>query len=472
MASPPPTGRPLCILAPFQPFGLTLEHLPPPHLNSPPPALPNDPHDAYSYALFDPQLSRTPGSDSVSCSDHDEELFIHGNSVTWSAGRQVVKRFSASSAVLQAVWCRFNAITEPLLCVLHLDSLATFTPAGEMNIVPLPHAMASIWPLPSGLLLQRAFEGGLFDQFGCAISTDMPKPLNKARNAEGVRDATSVPSIGSKYSSSACTSSGHSNSSAAFSTFSHFTLQHPLEEPQALQYEEAGKGCGMIDVDERILWTSSNVPYVASYHSVKMRHSIWQINLVPQKKESMGCSIEMKGTQSHVLEGCNHSCLHHAWQDEGVQPAADQVFLANDDDGIPVLCFLLKALQRLVAFRLFSSEATGLKVAVAWTIPAIAAAPVIATRPWLQDSAQHFDLIILALDGSLSLHTGKHKLCKLYITYEDANDLGSVSGASVRTRIESLKSGSKGQVVGLCDPVQGRVNVITSSGQGYQSSYD
>lgn len=428
-----PEPRPLCVLGPFQPFGLTAERL---HTAGK--------EEKYTYSLFDPELARSPSlEDSMPCDNHDEELFIHGNCVMWSAGLQVRKRFSAPSAVVQTVWCRFNSIMEPVLSVLYSEFLATFTPAGEMTVVPLPHVMASLWPIPCGLLLQR---GSVGNSLPCSI-------INPANESKLVRN-----------------NSTHSRLPAKSPTFSHFALQHPLEEPQVLQHEQDGMIYGIVDVDERIIWTSSDVSYVASYHNVKLQHSVWRMKFVQVEGEA---SLDgMKLSQPHAFEGSTSVCLERVWQDEVVQTVADQVFLATDDDGVPILCFLMKALQSLFAFRLFNGEATSLKVGMAWTIPAISAAPTVATRPWLRQSGKQFDLIILAADGSLSLYRGKYRLCQLYFPWSVVNGLRSLTDAPGEMDSEENPRNSvrNEYIIGLCDPVQGRVNVITSSGQLYRCS--
>lgn len=63
-----------------------------------------------------------------------------------------------------------------------------------------------------------------------------------------------------------------------------------------------------------------------------------------------------------------------------------QVFLATDDDVAPVVCFLLQEQKMLLSVRLQCVEINNeivydIKPDMSWSIPAIAAAPVIVTRP-------------------------------------------------------------------------------------------
>lgn len=64
----------------------------------------------------------------------------------------------------------------------------------------------------------------------------------------------------------------------------------------------------------------------------------------------------------------------------------DQVFLATDIDGMPIICFLFSEQRILLAVRLQIDEANDdvlidIKPHMSWSIPAIAAAPVVVTRP-------------------------------------------------------------------------------------------
>jgi anaphase-promoting complex subunit 1 len=62
------------------------------------------------------------------------------------------------------------------------------------------------------------------------------------------------------------------------------------------------------------------------------------------------------------------------------------VFLASDEDGVALLCLVLEESQQLLSFHLHNQEIvkdlnSKPKLEVAWTIPAISAAPVVATHP-------------------------------------------------------------------------------------------
>lgn len=63
-----------------------------------------------------------------------------------------------------------------------------------------------------------------------------------------------------------------------------------------------------------------------------------------------------------------------------------QAFLATDDDGTPIICFLLQEQKGLLSVRLHIGDNDGdvlvdVKSHMSWSIPAVDAAPVIVTRP-------------------------------------------------------------------------------------------
>lgn len=94
-----------------------------------------------------------------------------------------------------------------------------------MVSIPLPHAITSIWPLPFGVLLQRAPEGSLLAN----ISLSSSNPFLGARDVfRQKRDAG--------YSPQLSCSSPHiyaiSTRSDGKSISSHLILKDPLEDPQ------------------------------------------------------------------------------------------------------------------------------------------------------------------------------------------------------------------------------------------------
>lgn len=75
--------------------------------------------------------------------------------------------------------------------------------------------------------------------------------------------------------------------------------------------------------------------------------------------------------------------------------------MATDIDGVPIICFLLLEQKTLLAIRLQIDEGNDealvdIKPHLSWSIPAIAAAPVIVTRPrWLRFHMFSFRLLTM-----------------------------------------------------------------------------
>lgn len=63
-----------------------------------------------------------------------------------------------------------------------------------------------------------------------------------------------------------------------------------------------------------------------------------------------------------------------------------QVFLATDNDAVPIVCFLLQEQKKLLTVRLQTVDFNNdilfdIKPDMSWSIPSIAAVPINATRP-------------------------------------------------------------------------------------------
>ncbi|BBN07484.1 anaphase-promoting complex subunit 1 [Marchantia polymorpha subsp. ruderalis] len=439
------------------------------------------------YYLFDADTARVRGGgyeyNSVMGGfwDHDQELYIHGNKVIWSGGQQVHKQFSAPTAVLQAKWCRVEAMNEPLLCILHSDCLMTYTPAGEMHSVPLQYSVGSIWPIPCGLLLQRAAEIPL-------VSSGASTPV-KGSPGSSLRDlARDGPyfSISSRLSPSVHNSGGLSSGRRASLSLatpttpvsSIFALLHPLEEPQAVQVAESGKFRPLADMEEQIIWSSSTVPYLVSFHSGRKQHSIWEIKSVPSTSQNSPVSKKQSPTQLHTSEDSGTFGLQRVWHEKPGQTQADQVFVASDEDGVPILCLVVKEHQRLSAFRLLRNKITEelsskAHLDVAWTLEAISAAPIIALHPRRKEN-QHYDLLVLTSDGELGLYTGSYHMCNFFLSKSAAKMAPKGSITSQKKTPQGPGGNSADaeddgvELVGINDAVTDRVNLLTSTGKIYR----
>ncbi|GAB4827614.1 hypothetical protein Ancab_034497 [Ancistrocladus abbreviatus] len=446
--------RRLNVLGEFKPFGLIAEALdgkPIDHVS-----------DKYDYFLFDPEVVRerdesdiadSPAS-SISGNGCEHELFIRGNRIIWTIGSRVYKRFTLNSSVIMACWCCLSDSSHAQLCVLQVDTLAIFSISGELTSIPLPGMITSIWPLPSGLLLQRAAKGGFpivassasSGQFLCA--RDIPHPKRELRH--------------SPLQNFALRNSDNILKGNFASTSSHLILNDPREEPQLTFTEERGVIKIMGDFDERTIWTSERMPVMASFSREKMQHSLWLV-LRPASGELANSKFSEE-IPAEVLT--RRFLFRRIWQVKGSQTAATKVFLATDDDAVPIICFLLQEQKTLMSVRLQTIENNDgilfdVKSDMSWNIPAIAAEPVAVTRPSAKLGPIPFsDIVVLAPENTLFLYSGKQCLCKYILP--SCFERGQVS-----RNIRSSESSSvhMAKIIGLADAVGSRINVILSDGQ-------
>ncbi|EEE63377.1 hypothetical protein OsJ_18189 [Oryza sativa Japonica Group] len=426
-------SRRLTVLREFRPHGLAAEEAD--GEGGPGERPPQD----YDYFLFDPALAASPapepGEEAASSSsgaDGDHELFIRGNRIIWSAGSRVHKRYLSPNTVIM------------------VDTLSIYNVNGEVASIPLPYAVSSIWPLPSGLLLQKSTDGGhmVLSSTSLLKSRDLIRP-----NKE----------FGLNYNVSSQVNTLETVSKADGAIFSsHLILKHPLEEPQATYFEEWGRLDMMKDFDEKTIWTSDIVPLMASYHKGKFQHSVWQIDGTTYQEEindnavpPIPCDISM-----------HKFAFRKIWQGKCSQSAASKVFLATDIDGTPIICFLLHEQKILLAVRFQVDENNGesfgdIKPHMSWNIPALAAAPVVVTRPRAWAGVLPFtDILILTPDNDLLLYSGKQCLCRYTLPTELGK--GIFSNYELNSGVTEFYSDM--EITSITDAVEGRINVTCSNG--------
>lgn len=410
----------------------------------------------YDYFLFDPSLASSPTpvaedeAPSSSGADGDHELFIRGNRIIWSTGSRVHKRYASPNTVIMACWCRMDAISDALLCVLQVDTLSIYDVTGEVVSIPLPYAVSSIWSLPFGLLLQKSTDGGRMISSSSSLlnARDLTRPNKEFGLNYNVSCQTSTVEAASKSDGAVISS--------------HLILKHPLEEPQATYFEERGRLNVMKDFDEKTLWTSDIIPLMASYHKGKYQHSVWQID---------GATYQEAMDENAMLSIPFDTSLHKfafrkIWQGKCSQSAASKVFLATDIDGVPIICFLLHEQKTLLAVRIqvdvTNDEVFGdIKPHVSWNIPAFAAAPVVVTRPRAWVGVLPFtDILILTPENDLLLYSGKQCLC----TYTLPTEFGNGILANYELNSEVAEFCSNLKITSIADAVEGRANVTCSNG--------
>ncbi|KAJ0979367.1 hypothetical protein J5N97_014841 [Dioscorea zingiberensis] len=449
--------RHLAVLGEFKPFGLTAEEQDGELVD----ALP----DKYHYFLFDPNLARERGelfspSHDFSAPDPpstsgDHEIFIRGNRIIWSMGSRVHKRYTSSNSVIMACWCRMDAISDALLCVLQVDSLSIYYTSGEVVCIPLPYAITSIWPLPFGLLLQKSMDGS--------------RPISSSSSLLNARDLSrSNKEYGlNHYGFHQLNSFETVTKEAGAMTSSHLILKHPLEEPQATNIEERGKWSSMKDFEEETIWTSDVIPLMASYHKGKLQHSFWLVETTPNLKAVHASAVDV----AVPTELCSRQIsFRRIWQGKCSQSPASKVFLATDTDGVPILCLLLKEQKLMLAVRLQIDDGNDdflidIRPHLSWSIPAVDAAPVIVTRPrYVSGLLPFMDIVVLSSDNNLFLYSGKQCLCKYLLRPMSGNCLVSPDKQcrEMGDKFYNLK------IVSLGDAVEGRINIKLSSGQVFR----
>ncbi|KAL5540564.1 hypothetical protein UlMin_045257, partial [Ulmus minor] len=146
------------------------------------------------------------------------------------------------------------------------------------------------------------------------------------------------------------------------------------------------------------------------------------------------------------------------------------VFLATDNDAAPIICFLHQEQRKLLSVRLQSVEINNeilfdIKPDMSWSITAVAAAPVIVTRPRVKVGVLPYsDIIVLAPENALLLYSGKQCLCRYVLPSFLCKDRLSHSSEFCDT--SSMSHDLK--IIGVADAIEGRINVILNNGQMYR----
>ncbi|XP_061351686.1 anaphase-promoting complex subunit 1 [Gastrolobium bilobum] len=434
--------RRLTVLGEFKPFGLIAEALD----GNPPDTV----TDKYDYFLFDPEIARDRDAED-NCHDiasalnnrGDHELFIRGNRIIWSTGARVFKRFTLRSPIVKVCWCRLGHTAEALLCILQIDCLTIYNTSGEVGSVPLPRTIASIWPFPFGLLLQQDVEANVPSR----VPFSSTSPLLSTRDM-------------------LLSASNHIQKGEGALLSSHLILMDPLDEQRPIFIEERGKLNMMKEYDEKTIWTSDQVPLMASYNKGKMQHSLWVAEIINSNFDGAASGL-LNVDPMGVLP--KHLSFRRIWQGKGAQTAACKVFMATDDDAAPVVCFLHPEQRKLLSVRLQSVEINNeivfeVKPDMSWVTAAVAASPVAATCPRVKVGLLPYsDIMVLAPENVLLLYSGKQCLCR-YVLPSCLNKDHVLHDLELPETSHSNDL----KITGLADAVEGRVNVIVNNKQMFR----
>jgi len=117
--------------------------------------------------------------------------------------------------------------------------------SGEMNSVPLQYTVASIWPLPCGLLLQCAEDSSPHVSSEAKHAMVSPLPVHDW-SCDGLRESAFLgsggfisPGLHNSFAGSISRRSSLPSPLPPAPVSALFTLQHPLEEPQVKSYQSA-----------------------------------------------------------------------------------------------------------------------------------------------------------------------------------------------------------------------------------------
>lgn len=435
--------RRLTLLGEFKPFGLIAEALD----GKPPDTVAEN----YEYFLFDPEIARDRTAEddcdevaSALNNRGDHELFIRGNRIIWSIDARVFKRFTLRSPIVKVCWCHLGHTSEALLCILQIDCLTIYNTSGEIVSVPLPRTITSIWPLPFGLLLQQEVEANTQSRVSFASTS----PLLSVRDM-------------------LLSASNHIQKGDGSLVSSHLILMDLLDEQQPTFIEERGKLNIMKEYDEKTIWTSDQVPLMASYNKGKMQHSLWVAEIINSNFDEAApglLNVDLMG----VLP--KHLSFRRIWQGKGAQTAACKVFMATDDDAAPVVCFFHQEQRKLLSVSLQSVEINNeivfdVKPDISWIIVAVAALPVMVTRPRVKVGLLPYsDIVVLTPENALLLYSGKQCLCR-YVLPSCLNKDKILHDLEL-PETSSLSNDLK--ITGLVDAVEGRVNVIVNNKQMFR----
>ncbi|KAJ0045529.1 hypothetical protein Pint_06537 [Pistacia integerrima] len=207
-----------------------------------------------------------------------------------------------------------------------------------------------------------------------------------------------------------------------------------------------------------------------------MQHSVWVAEVVNSNLEVSSaslCDIVPAGVSPEVFTVLFSSVDSYPVFTSSLLACVlhlIMVFLATDDDAAPIICLLLLEQKTLLSVRLQSVEINNeilydIKPDMSWSIPAIAAAPVVVTRPRVKVGLLPYaDIIVLAPDNGLLLYSGKKCLCR-YLLPSSLHKVHLSHGLEFS---EAASVSHDLKIIGLADAVEGRINVIVSNGQMFR----
>jgi len=248
----------------------------------------------------------------------EQELYISGSKVIWSAAGRLLKTFNLPSSARQACWCAFASEIEPCLCVHHNDGLLVYTKGGHVYPVVLPCKICRVWPLPSGLLLER-------DQGVAGL--DEVEQQQQQRVEE--HDDEQVPSFfvllhpledvspvaircHAPPSSSSSSSPTRAFPSAAPSSPRGLSQQLQLRLPR-----------------HRVLYSSASCPFLVLYDFERGCHSFWTLEELHPRPQDLPPLVPTPAQLAAYLEQQQQQQQQH-----GEEEGADMMVVEGEQTGL------------------------------------------------------------------------------------------------------------------------------------------
>jgi hypothetical protein len=244
----------------------------------------------------------------------EEEILVHQNTVVWSSGGCVRKSFTISRPIIQAMLVSFDMETSKMedstdkpsyagdLCALHSEGLYVFCADGKTFSVVTPFEMEKMWPLPTGLLLQRAPSNArqtVAPIQGISVKADdddAPTLFSLLHPLEEIRPVSYLDHR-STLAASFVPAPAPSTRTPKHQTpktpgHSEVNLESQLKELKQNKIEDSNIPRFICAPHLRLIYSSADVPLLVFYNTKTMLHSIWLIRKAPKVVETIPSPLD------------------------------------------------------------------------------------------------------------------------------------------------------------------------------------
>jgi len=310
-------------------------------------------------------------------------VYVRGLRVVWSSGGRVLKSFVLQSPSIQAVWCSFGE-EKRSLCTLQGETITVYSPEGGVYAVALPGKFDRIWPLPQGLLAERATGPG----------ETTPNPDSPT----------------------------------------YFSLLHPLEELKPLSIFDASNDQSIdefvCDPFTKVVFTSPLLPFIVTYHERKNIHSFWVLRqsrieiMKRSRRVRLSTALGIESPDANPLNSSSpisigedddigtELFLEVVWSQEYRVPRATNFFFSwcSEQKNL-LLCMFTTATSRLEMLSVVEDASGHFRLEPYAVIKASACLPIKST--W-ETGPFHVDIIV-QVGPTLALYSGKLKICDIQL---------------------------------------------------------